>query len=110
MSFYDTANVFVCEPQRCYAVALFFILLPLVGAAIIRSRRALLHWPAPAAAVAWFLFGLNEYFCRRDHSNIRIDLLLTWPLLVLGTVACLAIWVRMVVRNINPVATASSKR
>ena len=99
MPFYDSANYFVWEPQRSYVVAIFFALLPFVGALVTRDKRTLFHWSAPTAALAWLLFGINEYYCKKNDWNIRIDLLISWPVMVIGTIACLFFWVRMLLKG-----------
>ena len=48
-----------------------------------RMRRA--TWPLMLTAFAWGLFAYGEHVARRSRSNIRVDLLVTWPgLLVLS--------------------------
>lgn len=99
MSLYDAADYFVGDPQKSCVIAVFFALLPLVGAAIARNKKSLLHWAAPLAAVAWFLFGLNEYYAKKHGWNIRVDLLLSWPLMAIGTIACLFFWLKMILKD-----------
>ncbi|MGI8838770.1 MAG: hypothetical protein ACR2H4_19330 [Pyrinomonadaceae bacterium] len=80
-------------------------------ASVARLRRSLIFWclllltfilrtwrpqartlPMIVAASAWVLFGLLEYEAYRERANIRVDLLFTWPALLLVTVACCGLW------------------
>ncbi|MEW5928480.1 MAG: hypothetical protein AB1941_13510 [Gemmatimonadota bacterium] len=45
------------------------------------------------------MFGLLEAEATRERADIRVDLLVTWPLLLLLSVVCLALWLRGLVRN-----------
>lgn len=82
---------FVWHPERAWAVAALFVVLFVVSRSL-RSRgirpRA---WIALIPAAAWVVFGLLELSSKLERSDIRIDLLVTWPALVvitaLGTVA-----------------------
>jgi hypothetical protein len=55
--------------------------------------------PLLIAAGAWAIFGLLEAEAMREHSNIRVDLLITWPGLLLCTIVCAGGWLRMQARR-----------
>ena len=86
------ANYFNWHPWRAFGVSLIFWGLLLLTF-ILRARqphvRAL---PLLIAALAWVLFGLLEYEAYRERANIRVDLLVTWPALLLVTVVCCGFW------------------
>ena len=98
MSFYDAADFFVGQPLRSYGVALVMVLLLIAGAAITRQRKALFHGPTLGVAVAWVIYGVNEYYARESGSNIRVDLLVFWPAIVIGTITGLIFWVKMILK------------
>ena len=49
-------------------------------------------WIALVPALAWGLFGVLELSSRLERSDIRIDLLVTWPALVVTTVLGTVAW------------------
>jgi hypothetical protein len=77
------ADVFVWHPDRALAVAALLTFWFLI---LVRSRRTRsASWPLMLTAFAWALFAYGEYVARQNRSNIRVDLLVTWPgLLVLS--------------------------
>jgi hypothetical protein len=89
---YGLAQPFVWHPGRALFVAL---VLALVGYGFRRRGGR-----APfVAAAAWAVFALLEFSAWRERANIRVDLLVTWPVLCLITVACLLLWVRRLARR-----------
>jgi hypothetical protein len=89
---YGLAQPFVWHPGRALLVAVAFALVALG----LRSggRRPLL-----VAAAAWALFALLELIAWRERADIRVDLLVTWPLLCLITAGCVLAWAR---RRVKP--------
>jgi formate hydrogenlyase subunit 3/multisubunit Na+/H+ antiporter MnhD subunit len=82
--------------DRLFGAMAFFIEYPVLAAAIgvvvlglgRRAHRRI----AVGAGIAWLLYGLYEFGMKQrwlcsGECNIRIDLLLIYPLLVIGLVA-----------------------
>ena len=88
---YSLAQPFVWHPGRALTVGLA---LALVGFGF-RDRGGRRLFPA---AVTWAVFALLEFIAWRERADIRVDLLVTWPVLSLVTAACLAAWVYRLVK------------
>jgi hypothetical protein len=86
------ANYFNWHPWRAFGVSLIFWGLLLLSFILWSWRPQVRTLPLLLAASAWVLFGLLEYEAHWERANIRVDLLLTWPALLLVTVACCGIW------------------
>jgi hypothetical protein len=86
------ANYFNWHPGRAFAVSLIFWGLLLLSLILRGWRPQVRLLPMLVAASAWLLFGLLEYEAYRERANIRVDLLLTWPALLLVTAACCGVW------------------
>ena len=89
---YELANYFVWQPLRGYAVAGCFATLLGFSFIVNRQFKKILHLPAALACVAWFLFGLNEFIAKVNGWDIRIDLLLFWPGILLLSGVCTIVW------------------
>ena len=78
------ASLFVGRPLNILAVAAVFLAVHVVlraaGKAGGRLRR-----PTLVAAIAWLLYAAWEWLlqARTPDANIRVDLLLIWPVLAL---------------------------
>jgi hypothetical protein len=88
---YGLAQPFVWHPGRAAVVAAAFGLLALAFRG--SGRRPLL-----VAAAGWAVFAVLEWMAWRERADIRVDLLVTWPLLCLLTAASLVMWARGQVR------------
>jgi hypothetical protein len=84
------ASVFVGRPLNILAVALVFLaghlLLRLTALGAGRHPRPLL-----LVAVAWALYAAWEWLVkvRTPEANIRFDLLLIWPVLIIASIVAL---------------------
>ncbi|MEP4485507.1 MAG: hypothetical protein ABJ013_07765 [Halioglobus sp.] len=80
--------LFTGNPLNSVAVAAVFVALCFAKRAKTGGEDFLSRWP-PAAIVGWLLYGAWEWLIqvRKPEANIRIDLLLIYPLLGL-----LSIW------------------
>ena len=86
------ANLFNWRPWRAFGVSLVFW-APLLLSVIHRGWRPYGRTlPLLFAASAWMIFGLLEYAALRGRADIRVDLLLTWPALLLVTLICCGVW------------------
>ena len=68
----------VWHPERIAMVAGLSLLVG-VGVTIARRRVA---WPLVVVSLAWFVFSGWEWYCRVREYNIRVDLMLVWPVLL----------------------------
>jgi hypothetical protein len=85
------AAFFVWHPGHIFAIAGIF------GALAVVALLAKLRFPEIAcvpwivAAAAWFGYGLWEYEAMIERANIRIDLLILWPVLFGITLLCVIV-------------------
>jgi hypothetical protein len=81
------ASLFVGNPQNIFAVAVLFLIgylaLRFAVLRIARHPRALL-----SASTAWGLYAAWEWLVvfKTPEANIRVDLLIIWPLLAMVSV------------------------
>ncbi len=78
---------FVWHPGRAYFVAASFAVLLAVSLLAGGGFKARVHGMILTACILWVLFGLNEHQARAKGWNIRVDLLLFWPILLVVSVA-----------------------
>jgi hypothetical protein len=91
---YVLAQPFVWHPGRALLVAGGLLLIAL----LFRSGRR----PLLLATAAWILFAGQEFAAWRERSDIRVDLLITWPILCFLTAACLGVALkRMLARAVQ---------
>ena len=57
----------------------------LFGYLALRSSSRICAWPLLVAAIAWGLFALAEWSAKAQGANIRVDLFVTCPLLLVVT-------------------------
>ena len=77
---------FIWHPERIALVSGAFLL----GYFLLwRHRPGALRWPLVVGFLTWAAFAVWEWECLREKADIRIDLFLIYPFLVLTTVACL---------------------
>jgi hypothetical protein len=78
------ASLFVGKPHHILGVAALFLAgyLALRSPFLVAGRRPR---PLLAAAVAWFLYAVWEWLVivRTPEANIRVDLLVIWPVLAM---------------------------
>ncbi|MCK4914233.1 MAG: hypothetical protein KAI59_06630 [Planctomycetes bacterium] len=73
---------FFWKPERIFAVSFAFFLGYLVIRLFNRKLSSAKSWPLLIPAIAWILFGIWEWFCTVKEYNIRVDLLLIYPILI----------------------------
>ena len=88
LSFID---FFVGNPAGYAIVGLFFFIV--CGAIVLVCHKMLLGATIPliVAGTVWGLFALWEHHCKMIGANIRVDLLLLWPILGFVTVVCVVL-------------------
>lgn len=94
---YDLAQPFVWNAGRAFAVALAFLALHAAAVRMTRHRRGP-GKPLLVVAAAWAVFGALEAWATHQRADIRVDLLVTWPVLWLVTLAGIGLWIRRSVR------------
>jgi hypothetical protein len=92
-AFFGLANIFRDHPERAYLVALVFMGLALVDRRLARIDPSIRPWGMLVPAAGWLLYAINEYHARLDGPGPRLDLYLTWPVMVLLTGLFGALWV-----------------
>jgi hypothetical protein len=80
---FGLAAPFVQHPERSWMMAALFAML-LIGA-VARERRLLVgrQLTMLLAAIAWGIFGLLESWAVANGYNIRVDMLVSWPIVLL---------------------------
>ncbi len=73
---------FIWHPERIAAVAgILFI-----GFFVLLASHRFRSWPILIPAFVWSLFVPWEAYCKAQRYNIRVDLLLLYPILVVVTI------------------------
>ncbi len=84
---YGPIQPFIWHPERAYFVAMGFAILWAVSVWHSEKFRRRIHVSMLSATLLWVLFGLNEYQAKAAGWNIRVDILLSWPVLFAISVA-----------------------
>ena len=84
-------DFFVWEPGRVAVVAGAFLLTFIACTVLERFNRRFRSWPLLAAAVLWGLYALWEWLAFEKRWNIRVDLLLIYPLLFVASITALVL-------------------
>lgn len=92
-AFFGLARFFEGHPERAYAIALLFLAAAWVDRHLVRFDPAIRTWGMFVPAAAWLLYAINEYHTRADGPGPRLDLYLTWPVMVALTAAFAALWI-----------------
>ena len=79
-------DFFIGHPSRVLFVAVFFVLV-----ALLSGKRADGIWgkatlPCYGAALVWMAYALWEYLVSREGADIRVDLLIIYPILIIVSV------------------------
>ena len=106
--FYGPVQPFIFHPERAYFMAKGFAIL--LGVAIRRSGKVKprIHVFMMSAALLWVLFGLNEHQAIEKGWNIRVDILLFWPVLLVVSIASACFGIRGIVARKSRVRNASN--
>jgi hypothetical protein len=82
-------DFFVWEPGRVAIVAGAFFFTFIACAILERSNPRFRSWPILAAAALWGLYALWEWLAFEKRWNIRVDLLLIYPFLLVASITAL---------------------
>lgn len=94
MEFFRAMTVFIEQPFLAFALSLVFVFLYVVS----KSRIAL------SAALLWLIYCPYEYAMKvrilcSGECNIRVDLLLIYPILILVSLAGVIMYATIVLRK-----------
>ena len=82
---------FVWKPGRVFAVSFVFFLCYLVVCLFKRKLSAVLSWPLLITAITWGLYAILEWSCTIKKCNIRVDLFLIYPVLIVVSILGLSV-------------------
>ena len=81
-------------------VAVFFLGLLITRVGVNKKNiRVKFSWPLLLAFISWVLFGINEYIAHLYESNIRLDLLLSWPVMLAISVYATYFFIKVSIRK-----------
>lgn len=91
------ANWLAGHPERAYAIAIVFMLMGFVDRQLARRGAPIRPWAMFVPAAAWLLFAIHEFHVRYDTSRVdnwtvRLDLVITWPFMVMLTGGFIGLW------------------
>lgn len=72
---------FIGHPDRIAVVTCLWFVL----AVLVTIWRKKIAWPAVVAGIAWAVFAAWEWHCQRMGYNIRVDLFLIYPVMLVVT-------------------------
>jgi hypothetical protein len=90
---------FFWKPERAFAVSCIFFLGYLVIRLLSRKPSSARSWPLLIPAIAWALFAIWEWFCAVKEYNIRVDLFLIYPILIVVSVFGLSMSISSLISN-----------
>ena len=111
--FYAPAQPFIGHPERANLMAAGFAIL--FGVSILHAGRfkPLTHVLTLLATLLWVAFGLNEIQAQQNGWDIRVDLLLLWPVLFVISVASAWLGIRGIIAgesDLRPADTTTDSR
>ena len=96
--FFRGMSVFVWNPLAAVAMAAVFgILLMLRGKP--QAEKSSPQWIPGITLLLWALYAVWEWHCRRQGANIRVDLLVIYPVLAIMSLLSLWVWGRGLLRR-----------
>ena len=97
-SFYQSMSVFISAP---WLAALFGVVFAVIAFSNTRTRtsKRTLTVPLYISATLWLLYAVWEFYAGISGANIRIDLLLIYPILFIVTLLSLVIWLSAIIRS-----------
>ena len=89
-AFYAPIQPFVLHPERAWLVAALFAILFAASLARSGTFKPLRHLVILLAVMSWVLFGLIEVMAQARGWDIRVDILVSWPVVLAASIA--AVW------------------
>jgi len=84
-------ELFLGKPGRILIVSCGFFLGYLIMCLYGRKLPSVRCWPLLIPAIAWGLFAIWEWYCTVNKYDIRIDLFLIYPVLIIISVFGLSV-------------------
>jgi hypothetical protein len=94
--FFAPLQIFNGRPDRIAVVGIAI----LVFVAWLYYVRRQVAWPAVPTAQLWFVFAVWEAYAKAAKWNIRVDLIIVWPVLLAATI-CGIVWSFRRERSLN---------
>jgi hypothetical protein len=92
---------FVRNPERAFAVSCGFFLGYLVVRLFSLKSSSVRSWPLLAAAITWVLYALLEWVCTIKKDNIRVDLFLIYPVLLVVSILGLSMSISSLISSFS---------
>jgi hypothetical protein len=86
-------------PERAIAASLFFVGVIGISRYFGLGKKDIRVLYIPT--IAWLIFAFMEWKANREGAYIRLDLVLTWPLIWLATFVSVGYWFRLVWRSVK---------
>ena len=80
--FFLPVQTFLWHPGRIAVVSFVFLLGFFIMLLLNRRYSLCRYWALFICAVVWALFAVWECYCKSQQYNIRVDLLLIYPILM----------------------------
>ncbi len=84
-------ELFVREPGRIFAVSCIFFFGYFIIRLFSRKLSSVRSWPLLIPAITWGLYAIWEWFCTVKKGNIRVDLFLIYPILIVVSIFGLSV-------------------
>ena len=91
---------FFWKPERIFAVSCVFLLGYFIIRLFGRRLSSVRSWPLLVPTIAWVLFAIWESFCRAQQFNIRVDLFLIYPVLIIVSIFGLSVSIGSLISNL----------
>lgn len=91
---YAPVQPFLSHPMRAYLLAALFAILLATSLARFRKFHPRVHLILLFAVFAWALLGLNEELAHAKGWDIRGDVLISWPLVLVVSIGAVWTWFR----------------
>jgi hypothetical protein len=101
---------FFWRPERILVVSLAFFLGYLVIHTFRYKWSSVRSWPLLIPAIAWILFAIWERHCTIKESNIRVDLLLIYPVLIVVSIFGISVSIGSLISNFLKNKAADNSR
>jgi hypothetical protein len=82
---------FFWKPERAFAVSCAFFFGYLLVRLFNRKSSFARSWPLLIPAITWGFYAIWECYCTVQKYNIRVDLLLIYPILIVVSVFGLSV-------------------
>ena len=92
---YAPIQLIVWHPERALLVAALFFALMAIAVYLNKYKgKEVRLLPISIAFLVWVLLGINEYFAHAYRWDIRVDLVLYWPVALGISIFALIVFIR----------------